>query len=222
MKELSVFDIIGPCMIGPSSSHTAGALRIALLARKLVKGELKKVVFTLYGSFARTYKGHGTDRALVAGILGFQTEDRRIKEAFAYAKEQGLIYEFNVDGETKAEHPNTVDICLEDRKGNQARVRGISIGGGSAVITQINGVEVSFTGEYSTIVIAHKDECGVLAYITKILSDSGVNIAYSKLFREVKGQIAYTIIETDEEITKGMVSELEKSKSIKSAVLIAG
>ncbi|MGL5433988.1 MAG: L-serine ammonia-lyase, iron-sulfur-dependent subunit beta [Lachnospiraceae bacterium] len=219
MKELSVFDIIGPCMIGPSSSHTAGALRIALLARKMVKGEIRRVTFTLYGSFSRTYHGHGTDRALVAGILGFQTEDARIKDSFSEAEKAGLNYEFVIDQETKMPHPNTVDILLESSI-NRALVRGESVGGGEAVITSINGVEVSFNGEYSTIVIEQKDERGVLAYITRCLSDYGVNIAFSKLFREERGKSAYTIIEADNEITEEMVRKLEQYPSIRSAVLI--
>ena len=220
MKELSVFDIIGPCMIGPSSSHTAGALRIALLARNLVKEEIRRVTFTLYGSFSRTYRGHGTDRALVAGILGYQTEDSRIRESFQYAAEAGMEYEFIIDKDTRMEHPNTVDIVLEDRSGKRARVRGESIGGGAAVITRINGIEVSFSGEYSTIVIEQKDECGVLAYITKCLSDRSINIAYTKMFREEKGETAYTIIEADQEIPEDVVEALEEYHSIRNAVLI--
>lgn len=220
MKEISVFEIIGPCMIGPSSSHTAGALRIALLARNLVKEQIRKVTFTLYGSFSRTYRGHGTDRALVAGALGFQTEDSRIRESFAYADKAGIEYEFIVDKDTKMPHPNTVDIVLADLAGNHAQVRGESIGGGAALITRINGIEVSFSGEYSTIVIEQKDEPGVLAYITRCFSDYGVNIAFSKVFREQKGENAYTIIEADNEITRDIVAKLEESTSIRSAILI--
>lgn len=220
MKEISVFEIIGPCMIGPSSSHTAGALRVALLARNMVKRDIKTVLFTLYGSFARTYRGHGTDCALVAGILGFPTEDSRIRDSFEYAKQAGIRYEFLIDKETRMPHPNTVDITLEDSAGNCARVRGESIGGGAAVITRINGIEVSFSGEYSTIVIEQKDECGVLAYIAGCLRDYGVNIAFTKLFREEKGETAYTVIEADNEISKDIVVKLEESRSIRSAILI--
>lgn len=220
MKELSVFDIIGPCMIGPSSSHTAGALRIALMAGKMVKGEIGRVTFILYGSFAQTYRGHGTDRALVAGIMGFQTEDARIKNSFAYAEEAGIHYEFKVDKETRMPHPNTVDVLLESRSGSHAAVRGESIGGGEAVITAINGVEVSFNGEYSTIVIEHKDECGVLAYITGCLSNYGVNIAFSKMFREERGKTSYTIIEADSDITEEMAAKLEEYPTIRNAILI--
>jgi len=220
MKELSVFDIIGPCMIGPSSSHTAGALKISLLAGKMVKGNIKKAVFELYGSFARTYKGHGTDRALVAGVLGYKTDDVRIKDSFQFAEEQGIQFEFIVNGKVKMPHPNTVDIRLEDHNGKKVAVRGESIGGGAAKITRINGVDVSFSGEYSTIVIEQKDEKGVLAYITKCFSDFDINIAFSKLFREAKGEKAYTIIETDEKIPEDVVYVIEDFHSIQSATLI--
>lgn len=220
MKELSVFDIIGPNMIGPSSSHTAGALKIALLAGKMVKEPIKRVTFILYGSFARTYHGHGTDKALVAGILGYGTEDDRIRDSFHHAKEQGIEYEFLIDLEVKDVHPNTADIIIEDINGKKVSVRGESIGGGAAVIRRINGIEVKFTGEYSTIVIEQKDQKGVLAYITKCLSDCDINIAFTKLFREEKGRIAYTIIEADERISDGVISLIKQSHSIIDATLI--
>lgn len=220
MKELSVFDIIGPCMIGPSSSHTAGALKIALLAGKLPKGAVKKVVFELYGSFAKTYKGHGTDRALVAGVLGFNTADERIKDSFQYAKNSGLQFEFIINNDLKMPHPNTVDIRLEDEHGKKTVIRGESIGGGAARITRINNIAVSFSGEYSTIVIEQRDEKGVLAYISKCFCDFDLNIAYSKLFREAKGQNAYTIIETDERIPESLVNIIENFHSIQNATLI--
>lgn len=220
MKNLSVFDIIGPCMIGPSSSHTAGALRIALMARKLVKHSVRTADFILYGSFSRTYHGHGTDRALVGGILGFQTDDIRIKDSFHYAAEAGLDYTFQPDTETRTTHPNTVDVRLTDEQGNCAEVRGESIGGGTAIITRINDIDVHFTGEYSTIVIEHRDECGVLSFITRVLSEHGINIAFSKLFREEKGKMAYTVIEADERITPDITADLEKSRSIRNALVI--
>lgn len=220
MKELSVFDIIGPNMIGPSSSHTAGALKIALLAGKMVKEKIKSVTFILYGSFARTYHGHGTDKALVAGILGFGTEDYRIRDSFDYAQKQGIEVKFLTDFEVKDVHPNTADIIIEDVQGKKVMVRGESIGGGAAVIRKINGIDVKFTGEYSTIVIEQKDEKGVLAYITKCLSEYDINIAFTKLFREQKGEIAYTIIEADQSISEEVIQLIEKSDSIIDATLI--
>lgn len=132
MKFLSVFDVIGPNMIGPSSSHTAGAVSIGLLARKMFPETVKKVTFTLYGSFAKTYHGHGTDRALLGGILGFNTDDERIRHAFSLAKEMNVAYEYVIDEKTMPDHPNTADILLEGENGYTLFVRGVSIGGGDS------------------------------------------------------------------------------------------
>ena len=133
MEDISVFDVIGPNMIGPSSSHTAGALKIALMARHLVKGPVHAVTFRLFGSFARTYRGHGTDRALIAGILGFDTEDRRIRDAYELAEQAGLKVTFEVDTQDQDVHPNTVRIQLVDGDGRVHSVEGSSIGGGEVV-----------------------------------------------------------------------------------------
>ena len=184
------------------------------------KQPVKTAEFILYGSFARTYRGHGSDRALVGGILGFQTDDIRIRDSFSLAAKAGLDYTFYPDTEKITAHPNTVDIRLTDEEGNRAEVRGESIGGGTAVITRINDIDVYFTGEYSTIVIEHRDECGVLSFITSVLSERGINIAFSKLFREEKGQRAYTVIEADEHITPEITEALEKSESIRNALVI--
>ena len=163
MKELSVFDIIGPNMIGPSSSHTAGALRIAQLARGMIPGPVVRVEFTLYGSFARTYRGHGTDRALIAGVLGFGTEDPRIRDSFAWAEKAGLEYRFTCDTQTTGCHPNTAGLLLQNAAGETVQVTGVSVGGGAAVIRRINGVEIDLTGEYHTILIRQTDTPGVVA-----------------------------------------------------------
>ena len=137
MKVLGIRDIIGPIMIGPSSSHTAGALRIALMCRRLLAGEPRKATFTLYGSFAHTYRGHGTDKALVAGLLGMATDDLRIRESFDLAKKAGLEFSFVPAPNEPCEHPNTVDIEVTDETGSIT-----SIGGGAAVISRINGIDV--------------------------------------------------------------------------------
>ena len=147
MNYISIFDIIGPNMIGPSSSHTAGAASMALLARKLFHNEPVKVTFTLYGSFAKTYHGHGTDKALLGGVLGFHPDDERIRDAFSIATERGLIYKFIVDHKTVADHPNTADILLEASGGEKLFVRGVSVGGGKVKIVKINNIDVEFTGE---------------------------------------------------------------------------
>ena len=219
-KEMSVFDIIGPNMIGPSSSHTAGALRIAKLARNMVKRPVLQVKFILYGSFAETYKGHGTDRALVAGMLDFDTEDIRIKDSFFYAKEAGLNYSFDINREKKDIHPNTVDIIITDDKLEETSVTGVSIGGGRAVIKKINGVDIDLSGEYHTIVIKHRDLPGAIARITEILSNFSINIAYMKLYRETKGTIAYSVIEADDPIIMDVVDKIEELPSVFHGLLI--
>lgn len=220
VKEISVFDIIGPNMIGPSSSHTAGALRIALIAGKLAPGRIVEAEFTLYGSFARTYKGHGTDRALLAGLLGFGTQDERIRDSFSCADKAGLRYRFTADGTKNDLHPNTVDILLRCEDGTQTRVRGVSVGGGSCRIERINGVEVSLSGDYATLIIRQKDTAGVVARITAVLGRRGINIAFMRLYRESRGQTAYSIIEADGDIPSSVAGEIGALEDIESAMLV--
>lgn len=220
MKEISIFDVIGPNMIGPSSSHTAGALRISLLAGKLVRERIVKVEFTLYGSFAKTYKGHGTDRALVAGILGFATDDYRIRDSFALAHKEGLVYRFALNETDNEVHPNTVDIAITGESGERTTVRGVSTGGGNSVIERINGVSVSLSGSYNTLLVRQQDRFGVVAYITKILSEHKINIAFMRMYRENKGKTAYTIIEVDGSIPEDVAAEIEQNPAIESAMLI--
>lgn len=220
MKELSVFDIIGPNMIGPSSSHTAGALKIAKVAYRLAPKPLKKVTFILYGSFAKTYRGHGTDRALVAGLLGMNEEDERIKEAFSYAKEAGLNYQFETSDDPHIKHPNTVDIVMEDEEGNRMIITGSSIGGGAISIDKINGMEVFFNGEYHTLVITHQDQPGVAGTITKALGDYQINIAFMRIYREEKGKIASTIIEADEPICPDVLAAIKQYETVLLAQII--
>ena len=196
MNEIGTFDILGPNMIGPSSSHTAGALRIAFIAGKMVE-KPAVVRFVLYGSFARTYHGHGTDRALVGGILGYHPDDERIRDSFEHAKEAGLDFTFEENFTDKEIYPNTVDIYVKDENGNEMSLRGKSIGGGNAVITRLNGVDVDLTGNYSTIVVQHIDKKGTLAFVTAVLSAYDLNIGSLRLYRESKGKMAYAIIEVD-------------------------
>ena len=151
MSFISVFDVMGPNMIGPSSSHTAGAARISYLAQKMIEGPLKRADFILYGSFAKTYHGHGTDRALLGGIMGFSTDDMRIRNSFDIAHEKGLKFSFTPNEQETDIHPNTVDICMENEKGQKMTVRGESLGGGKVRIVDINHVQVDFTGEYMQV-----------------------------------------------------------------------
>lgn len=222
MKEISIFDVIGPNMIGPSSSHTAGALRIALLAQKLVQQPIKEVKFVLYGSFAKTYKGHGTDRALVAGMLGMNTEDERIKYAFKYAEEAGLVYSFETRDSHAECHPNTVEIIITESNGEMTSVVGASIGGGNVRIEQIDGVDVEFTGEYCTMIIRQQDTRGIIAHIATVINACGINIATMRLYRESKGLIAYTIIETDQRIDEAVEAKIRENAAIKDVKIIQG
>ena len=218
--NISMFDILGPIMIGPSSSHTAGAARIGFLARKMIHGPLKKVDFTLYGSFSRTYKGHGTDRALLGGIMGFSTDDMRIRNSFEIAQETGLAYTFTPN-ETETEiHPNTVDISMTNKNGQIMTIRGESLGGGKVRIVRINDVKVDFTGEYSAVIVVQQDKPGVVAHITKVLSDRGVNIAFMRLFREAKGHTAYTIVESDGKLPEDVAEYLKDNVNVRDVMVV--
>lgn len=220
MSFISVFDVLGPNMIGPSSSHTAGAAVIARLAHKLINPTIKKVTFTLYGSFAKTYKGHGTDRALLGGVMGFATDDLRIRDSFRIAQERGLEFSF-VPNETETDvHPNTVDIRMENEAGQVLTVRGESLGGGKVRIAAINGIAVDFSGEYSAVIVVQKDTPGVVAHITKVLADYGVNIAFMRLFREGKGDTAYTIVESDGDLPEGITAKLMTNKNIQDVTIV--
>lgn len=220
MSFISVFDVLGPNMIGPSSSHTAGAAVIAYLAQKMLGGCLTKVTFTLYGSFAKTYKGHGTDRALVGGIMGFFTDDVRIRDSFRVAEEHGLEVHFRTDETESDVHPNTVDVDMENADGHIMAIRGESLGGGKVRITRINQVEVDFSGEYSAVIVVHQDVRGVAAHITKCLSDSNVNIAFMRLFREKKGHTAYTIVEVDGTVPEGLAGQLRENGNVRDVMLV--
>ncbi len=220
MNFLSMFDVIGPNMIGPSSSHTAGAVAIALMARKMFPEEIKKVTFTLYGSFAKTYRGHGTDRALLGGILGFSTDDERIRDAFEYAKEMQIDYQFVVDENTQTNHPNTADIELLGVNGYTLSIRGESIGGGKMKIVRIDHIDVEFTGEYSTLIVHQQDKPGVVAHITQALSEQEVNIAFMRLFREDKGANAYTVVESDEPIPEEVLDKIRTNPNVDNLMLI--
>lgn len=222
MKELSVFDVIGPKMIGPSSSHTAGALRIAAIAREFISSPVAKAEFTLYGSFAETYRGHGTDRALLGGILGYDTSDLRIRDSFAMAEEQGITYSFTTDKETLTDHANTVEVSLVGIGGETVRITGVSIGGGEVEIRALNGIEVEFRGEYCTLLVLHQDRPGMVAYMAQIISESNINIAFMKLFREGKGDLAYAILETDDTIPSAVSTSLLQHPDIHQAITVEG
>ena len=220
MSFISVFDVLGPNMIGPSSSHTAGAAVIAFLAHKLMAPPLTRADFTLYGSFAKTYHGHGTDRALLGGVLGFSPDDLCIRESFRIAGERGLAFTFTPNETETDVHPNTVDIRMENAAGQVMTVRGESLGGGKVRIVRINGVHVDFTGEYAAVIAIHQDKPGVVAHITKVLSDRGVNIAFMRLFREAKGDVAYSILESDGVLPDGIPEQLRTNPHIHDVMIV--
>jgi L-serine dehydratase len=203
MKFRSVFDIIGPVMVGPSSSHTAGAVRIGLLARKLFGQKPEQVVFHFYGSFAKTYRGHATDVAVLAGVLGLATDDPRIPDAFALAQEQGLAYRFQEETAVPP-HPNTVQIHMQAGE-EQMAVQGISIGGGMVQITRVAGFDLRLSGEAPALLIFHRDAYGAIASVTQLLAMAHVNISHMEVSRAQKGQQALMVIETDQAVEQDII-----------------
>lgn len=219
MSEYSIFDIIGPVMIGPSSSHTAGAVRIGYFARKIAAEDIQKVIFYLHGSFAKTYAGHGTDRALLAGVMGFLPDDERIRDAFQIAQHREIAYQYE-ETDLGEVHPNTVKIEMHTASKRKWEIMGSSLGGGKVRIIQINQMEVAFEGEYTTLMTHHVDRPGVIAKITAILAEHNVNIAFMKLFRESKGSNARLIVETDQEIGEEVQTEILKNPDVQTVKVI--
>jgi L-serine dehydratase len=203
MEDFSVFDIIGPRMTGPSSSHTAGAVRLSHIARQIAENDVAEAEFTLYGSFAETGRGHGTDKALIAGVLGMEPDDADIKDAYRIARERDVLVSVEYSDEPP-KHPNTARIRITGSQGHVTEVIGESVGGGNILITEINGLDVEFSGEYPTLVIQHDDKPGVIAEVSHVLAQLNVNIAFMRVFRHGKGEDAYMTIETDQPVTQDM------------------
>jgi L-serine dehydratase len=208
---VSLLDIIGPVMVGPSSSHTAGACRLGLLARGLVGGTPQSAVMELHGSFARTGEGHGTDKALVAGLLGFRPDDERIRTALQIAEQEGLDYRFEKTTLSDTAHPNTVRMTIElgDIK---STLTGSSLGAGRVLVTEIDGYPVEVTGNFHTLTLVAEDRKGSIARITGILAEHDINIATLKLTRKQKGGDAFMVIECDEppgELVKNEIRALD-------------
>lgn len=193
---MGVFDIVGPIMVGPSSSHTAGAARLGHLARKLLHDEPTEAVLTFYGSFAKTYRGHGTDRACVAGLLGWAPDDLRLREALELAPTLGLSVQI-VASEEDVGHPNTVRFQLRGRNGTVSEMVGISIGGGRIRMVELDGYAVDLDGINHTLVTIHRDKPGIVAYVSRLLADRGINISAMRVFRKERNQLAMMFIETD-------------------------
>jgi L-serine dehydratase len=217
MKYRSAFDIIGPVMIGPSSSHTAGAARIGRVARTLFEKQPTKAVISLYGSFAKTYKGHGTDLALVAGIMDFDTFDERIPEALKIAEQSGLEVEFFTE-DAVTEHPNTVKINLYDGAGKELEIVGISIGGGTIEITEINSFKLKLSGAHPAILVVHHDRFGLISAVTSVLSKYQINIGHMEVSRKEKGDVAVMVIEMDHKLEDGVFAELSSLEGVDQVI----
>jgi len=196
---VSLLDIIGPVMVGPSSSHTAGACRLGLMARGLVGATPQSALIELHGSFARTGEGHGTDKAIVGGLLGFRPDDERLRDALDIMEREGLAYSFEKTklGEEGETHPNTVRITVE-RGDRRAVMLGSSLGAGRILVSEIDGYPVEVHGTYHTIVLVAEDIKGSIARIAGLLADDHVNIASLRVTRKERGGDAFMVIEVDE------------------------
>ena len=212
---LDIFDILGPVMIGPSSSHTAGAARIGAMARTLLGAPPVKAAIHLYGSFAETGAGHGTDRALVGGLLGMKPDDPRLPFAFDAAEKAGLT--FTIDEVSLREaHPNTAVIEAWDREGKKLTMQASSLGGGRIMVNKLDGIDVNFTGMFITLVIRNEDASGTVAAVTNILSQLRINVANMSLYRHKRGGDALMVIELDQHLKPNQVAFLSELPGVLS------
>ncbi len=217
---ISIFDVTGPVMIGPSSSHTAGAARLGRMAALIAGGSFFKVDFLLHGSFARTYRGHGTDFALVAGVLGMREDDENLPRSFEIAKDRGLEFSFGVI-DIPGAGENTALIRFYMDGGKIREIVGSSLGGGRICIIRVDGIETELYCDNPTLFAVHRDRPGMLSRITSEVASSGINIAVLRCTRKEKGNLAYTIIEADDEIPSSVSGTLEKIPGIVSVILIS-
>lgn len=220
MKRVGVFDVLGPIMIGPSSSHTAGAARLGKIARSIAGEDIAEVTFLLHGSFAKTYKGHGTDRALVAGILGMEPSDERLRSSMQIAKEKKIKFLFK-EADLGDVHPNTVKFVMRTVNDKYCEVMGSSIGGGNINIIEVNDNEVDFSGTYETLIVTHKDEPGVIHSVTHALYSENINIAFMKVFRHDKGQEATMIFEMDNKLSDELIKKIKDIELVHNVISIS-
>lgn len=216
---LQSFDIIGPIMIGPSSSHTAGAVRIGKYARSILGTTPVSATIRFSGSFAKTYMGHGTDKAIVAGILGMETDDERIRISMNVAREAGLAFSFE-EVEIDGAHPNTAQVILKDANGKEVLVQGASIGGGNIIINRINDTIVAITGKSDTLIVPHQDVPGMIAIVSNILAEHRVNIHSFSLCRDHKGGTAVMTIEIDGKIEDSINQVILKQPHILDSTIL--
>ena len=212
---INIFDMMGPVMVGPSSSHTAGAARIGNMGRTLLGEEVARADIGLYGSFAETGFGHGTDRALLAGLLGMKPDDLRIPNAYEEANRAGMAYSFRTV-ELRDAHPNTALLELTGKSGKKLTLQAASIGGGAIVVNKIDGLDVNFKGDFNTLIVRNQDESGSVAAITSILSQVHINVANMSVNRHRRGGDALMVIETDQHIKPRQVEFLSELPGILS------
>lgn len=210
---MSLQNIIGPVMVGPSSSHTAGAVRIGLMARILLKDTPLNGEIYLHGSFAKTGPGHGTDKAIIAGILGLQPDDIQVPNSFAIAEEKKFTFSIGMTQINDA-HPNTALIKLKGVNGREIEVQASSVGGGCIMVNKIDGIDVNFSGEYPTLIVHNLDQPGHVAEVTSMLAHKSVNIATMQLYRERRGEYAVMVVETDQPIPDNAIAWLEHLEGI--------
>lgn len=217
---MNVFDIVGPIMVGPSSSHTAGAVRIGYISRKLLGEKVKKAQILLYGSFLATGRGHGTQKALVAGLLGMMPDDIRIPDSIEIAKEEGIDITFG-EAKLREAHPNSVELILTGENGRSLEIVGESVGGSRINIARIDGIETNFSGDYPTLVVHNIDQPGHVTEVTSMLAHKSVNIATMQLYRSSRGGDAVMVLECDQEIPSESVHWLEHLEGIKKVTYLS-
>lgn len=216
---MNVFDLIGPVMVGPSSSHTAGAVRIGLTARRLLADEVAHAELLLHGSFADSGRGHGTDRALIAGLLGMEPDDTRIPESFLWAEKAGLSFRFGAVSLPDA-HPNSVLLRLRGRRGGELRVVAASIGGGRIEVRRIDDMPLRFSAEQPTLIVNNDDRPGSVADVSRALAEEGVNIGTFQVNRDERGGCAVMVIECDTPLSAELVERVRSLPGIRRAVCI--
>lgn len=219
MKNFSAFDIIGPVMIGPSSSHTAGAARLGKIAGVIAGENIKSVKFILHGSFAQTYRGHGTDRALVAGILGMEPWDGNLRNSLSIAKDRGIEIIFE-QGDLGDVHPNTVKFIITKSDEKVVEVVGSSVGGGNIIISEVDGEIVEFNGAYPTLIINHRDVPGMISRVSTLIYEANINIAFLKVYRSSKGSTATMVLETDTKVSENIIDNMKYIIGIDSIKVI--
>lgn len=206
---MDLFDLIGPVMIGPSSSHTAGAARIGLTARMLLGEKIIRADIGLHGSFSKTYHGHGTDRAIVGGLLGMPVDDERLRDSLQIAREWGLAYSFN-SVNIRGAHPNTVRLTITGKSGAMMTMEAASVGGGNIEVHRIDGLQVNFTGKENTMIIRHVDITGAIANVTGIVARKGMNIANMQGYRREAGGDAMIVLELDGVADEQTIDEIRQ------------